>query len=808
MTRTLLLIILGLTPGFAGAAQPLQVSGIYPHLAAFNEHGECGVGAVVPWAGKLWFLTYPPHFRTGSTDKLYSVDESMAPTIRPESVGGTHADRMIHAESNQLIIGPYFIDGRGNVRAADVKNDLVGRMTATARHLTDPANKVYFYDMEGPVYEVDVHTLKATRLFTKPVPGWHGKGAYTGQGVFVVANNGEVAGGGIEKLPFELPIEKWSKGPEEAGVLAEWSGKEQGWKVVSRRQHTDVTGPGGLRGARNDADPIWSVGWDKRSLLLDVRDAADGAWHTYRLPKASHTYDPRHGWYTEWPRIREIVPPEGGKPARWMMAMHGMMFDFPVAFRPGHAAGLRPINSYLRYVPDFGHWNGRVVLAADDTSIMQNPMAGVSQSNLWFGRPEQLATDFGAAAGWGGVWLDDAVKAAQPSEAYLLAGFAKRVLHVSQSSGAEVTVSLEIDEKGDDQWRPYTQIKLPARGYAFHVIPPDVKGEWMRLSVDRDTTATATFHYLTPQAHDAAERSKLFAALAVAAAPAPRAVLRPGKDKELLLITPDAKGVDTLYAVDERLAFRTLDDPAKLADMHKLNDVPVSLFGVDAASVYVDTGGKRLRLPKGDAAFDKIMAANTARSIREVASERNLVNVHGTFYEVPRSDANAAGRADWRNLKPVASHGFAIQDYCTWRGLLVLAGTKPGAARDGHYFKAADGAAGLWFGALDDLWRLGKPTGRGGPWHETAVEPGKPSDPYLMTNYDRKSLTVTHDAAGPLTVTIEVDPTNTGAWRTYQRIAVPPGDTVTHRFPDGFAAHWVRLTADKECTATATFFYE
>jgi hypothetical protein len=104
---------------FAGAADaPLQISGIYPHLAAFNEYGECGIGAVVPWAGKFWYLTYPPHFRTGSNDKLYQVDpDGMALTIRPESVGGTHANRMIHRESNQLIMGPYFIDDKGTTRA-------------------------------------------------------------------------------------------------------------------------------------------------------------------------------------------------------------------------------------------------------------------------------------------------------------------------------------------------------------------------------------------------------------------------------------------------------------------------------------------------------------------------------------------------------------------------------------------------------------------------------------------------------------------------------------------------------------------
>ena len=44
------------------------------------------------------------------------MPHSIAST-RPESVGGTPANRMIHRESQQLNIGPYFIDARGHVRA-------------------------------------------------------------------------------------------------------------------------------------------------------------------------------------------------------------------------------------------------------------------------------------------------------------------------------------------------------------------------------------------------------------------------------------------------------------------------------------------------------------------------------------------------------------------------------------------------------------------------------------------------------------------------------------------------------------------
>jgi hypothetical protein len=790
---------------------PVQISGIYPHLTAFNEHGECGIGAVVPWAGKLWYITYPPHFRTGSTDKLYEVDDAMGMKIRPESVGGTHANRFVHKESNQLVIGPYFIDEKGGVRAADVKK-LVGRLTATARHLTDPSNKVYFVDMEGPVWEVDVKTLEPKRLFVKPLPGWHAKGAYSGQGVLVYSNNGESK---ADQIPgAELPYDQWTKGPEDAGALGEWDGKDLGkpWKVVSRRQHVEVSGPGGIYGPRDDADPIWSSGWDKRSLLLHVRDAKNGAWHLYRLPKASHTYDPKHGWYTEWPRIREIAPAQGDKPARLMMTMHGMMFDFPQAFAPGKTAGLRPINSYLRYVPDFCHWNGRVVLASDDTSIMQNALAGVSQSNLWFGKAEQLG-DFGPASGWGGVWMGDAVKAGQPSDPYLFAGFAKRVLHVAQRSGEEVTITLEVDERGDGQWKPYTTVKVPANGYAYHVVPPNVAGEWVRLVSDKDSQATAYFHYATPLKHDGSERERTFAALTQASDwPGDKVlmtggIVRPGKNRNLQFLTRAAAG-DVLYEVDEKMAFKRIDDPAAVADVRKVGEIQPPVFSVDEASVVITTNIGRLRLPKGDPAFDRPGPLGEARSIREVASERNLANVHGTFYEIPRGAENAAGKADWKSVKPVASHKFGITDFCTWRGLLVLAGTKAGAKPDGQYFKAADGDAGLWFGQIDDLWRLGKPVGRGGPWKDTQVKANEPSDAYLMTNYDRKSLTITHDAKEPVTFTVQVDPSNTGFWHPYAKLTAAPGEPLTHAFPDGYGAYWVRLVADKPCKATATFVYE
>src|SRR3989337_2960767 len=59
-------------------------SGVYPHLAYYNNEGECGTGAVVPWADRLWVITYGPHLPFGSSDKLYEVTEDLEMTVRPE----------------------------------------------------------------------------------------------------------------------------------------------------------------------------------------------------------------------------------------------------------------------------------------------------------------------------------------------------------------------------------------------------------------------------------------------------------------------------------------------------------------------------------------------------------------------------------------------------------------------------------------------------------------------------------------------------------------------------------------------------
>lgn len=823
-----------------GGGEPPSYGGRYPHLVVSNDQGECGIGAVVPWAGKLWLITYAPHRPLGSDDGLYEVDLNLKMVRRAESVGGTPAARLIHRETNTLALGPYLIDASGKVTAIPPP-EMEGRISAHARHLTDPARKIFVYDMEGLLYELDIPTRKATRLFARAVPGWHGKGAYSGQGVLVVANNGEHSAGSANKFrPFDYAIPNTRNGLEEAGVLAEWDGTT--WKLVKRRQFTDVTGPGGIYGPPSDDAPVWAIGWDEKSVLLMVRSAVDAKagrepWHTFRLPIACASYTGDHGWHTEWPRIREIAPAANGEPAKFILTMHGGWYELPGAFSAESPTGVRPLCSHLKITGDVTPWklDGEDVLVfgCDDTARSgfktalqdtRNDLNGRSNSNLWFSTWAGLR-ELGRPGGTAYVWRNEAVNAGVASDPLLLAGgkdgYDSRVVHLAHGGDESLTFTLEAGD--GTTWRAVAKVTVPSEGYAFHVLPVGVEGDWIRVVADRDASdVTAVFRYGTRGGQETHPR--LFDSLADATSDEPwtAAVVRSADGEDLpldLLAThvADGKGGPTRVSrisMTTRHEFESKpvgdDEPAALFLREKaIPDSPTVEF--DAASVILREGDRVFRLPRPidqavAAMYEKPFASGWPRGLREAATERALLNAAGTLYVVPRTTSGGAAK-----MQPVCSHGKRITDFCSWRGLLVLGGVRDGAGADPRVIGrgGAEGAgAPVWIGDIDELWKFPKPTGRGGPWHATAVEAGEPSDRYLMAGYDQKRMELSHEAGEPVAVTVEIDPSGEGKWFPYAAIEVPAGEKVTHEFPAGFSAQWVRLVANKACTATATFTYE
>ena len=98
--------------------------------------------------------------------------------------------------------------------------------------------------------------------------------------------------------------------------------------------------------------------------------------------------------------------------------------------------------------------------------------------------------------------------------------------------------------------------------------------------------------------------------------------------------------------------------------------------------------------------------------------------------------------------------------------------------------------------------------GQGGPWKDSKVKAGQPSDPYLIGYYDKKTLLLSHSSNDKILFTVEVGPLGHGPWMNYMKVEVEPGGTYDYKFPDNFQARWIRFTTNKDCQATAFLEYK
>lgn len=206
------------------------------------------------------------------------------------------------------------------------------------------------------------------------------------------------------------------------------------------------------------------------------------------------------------------------------------------------------------------------------------------------------------------------------------------------------------------------------------------------------------------------------------------------------------------------------------------------------------------RLPKGTHTHDHMFQTEWPR-IREVEHERFLVDTHGLFYEL---SPMAYGNRIW-GVKPISRHLWVLGDFCSWRGLFVM-GADNASPDHGENLLCGEPQSGLWFGKTDDLWNFGKPSGWGGPWWDTQVEAGRPSDPYLMTGFEQKCLHLSSPDHKSAKVAIEVDFRGDGQFMPSCTMELQDG-YAQHSFQPGFSAHWVRLVPTTSATMSAQFHY-
>ena len=89
----------------------------------------------------------------------------------------------------------------------------------------------------------------------------------------------------------------------------------------------------------------------------------------------------------------------------------------------------------------------------------------------------------------------------------------------------------------------------------------------------------------------------------------------------------------------------------------------------------------------------------------------------------------------------------------------------------------------------------------------TDVKAGAMSEPYLMTGYDKKTLTLKADQDVKMTLWLSVSHYLKEQVK-YKEFTLKAGEELEYVFPKGFSAHWASLSADKDCRATAQFLYE
>jgi hypothetical protein len=182
--------------------------------------------------------------------------------------------------------------------------------------------------------------------------------------------------------------------------------------------------------------------------------------------------------------------------------------------------------------------------------------------------------------------------------------------------------------------------------------------------------------------------------------------------------------------------------------------------------------------------------------IREVQTERFLMDAHGIFYELPMM---TYGSHVW-GIKPISYHLRIVPDFCFWRGMFVMAG-------DQSDHGVGQPQSGLLFQNIDDLWNYGKPQGWGSVWQNEEVLAGIPSDPFLINGFEKKILHLKNHTDKPVKIFLEVDILGNEQWNKYKTISLNADEYNSYIFPDAFSAQWIRLLSDVDTEITAHFIY-
>ncbi len=376
---------------------------------------------------------------------------------------------------------------------------------------------------------------------------------------------------------------------------------------------------------------------------------------------------------------------------------------------------------------------------------------------------------------------------------------------------SSLTMMLEVDALGNGKWKTLKTIAIPSNGSVVLPFTNAEQGEWIRIRTGQSAVVSASFVYADTR-QNIAQSTSAFAGISKVNDEASLGglLVALGDNKRKLGLLANASYGNTsietgYYEMDSTMKLLPKKNDTMQQIIREKVKIPSQVVLVEASSyLIVDGMGRRWRLPKTDQGYNGLMERQSLRICREVATERDLFNCGGTFYELPSENADGFAK-----IKPVSTHGLRINDYASFRGLLVLTGidTKTSSANR-NIFYSDDRKAAVWAGVIDDLWKMGKPVGKGGPWLNDEVAAGAASDPYLFGGYDKRTLILSHQSTSAISFTLQLDATGDGVWYDYKTITVSAGQSSVLAFPADIQSKWVRVVSDKTTVATAQLEYK
>lgn len=333
---------------------------------------ESGIGALMPWANKLWLTTYPDENGNGSGTGLFSLDEDGHLEL-VEETNKTHAGRAISGE--YAFIGEHKIhqDGTAIRMAGFETTDRITAWAVVPGQIPNSEGYVWTYclTMGGRIYRI--LNDDSTEV------------VFVGDASTAFNISGQAHFKAMWGTPTRLYVVSNINNPD--GRFGYYHIPSSTFTRLDNSIDTRTTGMSYIEvsGSYDGFRHAFALGQDNYTgylYLINGNDSSEPRIFLIPLPSRQQVF----GWQQEWMRIRQADTTE-----RFIMDFHGGYFALS-PFLDGEdnaATGLpriEALGNHSRTTTDWAVFDGKLWLASNASSTQNNnryPNGGQSQSILW-----------------------------------------------------------------------------------------------------------------------------------------------------------------------------------------------------------------------------------------------------------------------------------------------------------------------------------------------------------------------------------------------------------------------------------------